>query len=349
MSLQVSEEKFSISTNGKPDLGGSGLLGDLGKIRDNDDVSILPSSPNLHKRGFVSTEENFLKLMRSEKVEWLQSTYPNAFLLLIVISMRARRSPDINSGLEGGDALIDRKGTSKAAGITEDQFRYALDQLVRLNLIEIVFNPKVSSPQKRPIKVPIKCMVVNLLNSDVCDINRKTFPITFPNESPSIPHKQERKEREESKKKKKLKEKVPFEKKEYRENVRLSEKQHADLLAAHGELFLNLMLDELSSYKSIHGKEYDSDYHTMVGHGWVLRKCKEVQSSTEKPKISGSIREQILKRFSHGKFYREAECFINEDGIAFHRGMTHKQVKFKEFGFWDQFNNMLQQFGIQNE
>jgi hypothetical protein len=59
-----------------------------------------------------------------------------------------------------------------------------------------------------------------------------------------------------------------------------------------------------------------------------------------------SLKDVVSKRFTNGKFYNGAECFIDDYGIAFQRGMTHVSVKFIEKGFNDQLENTLRRFGI---
>jgi helix-turn-helix protein len=60
-----------------------------------------------------------------------------------------------------------------------------------------------------------------------------------------------------------------------------------------------------------------------------------------------SPREWVEERFKHGKIYNGAECFINDESVAFQRGMSnHKQLKFKENGFKDRFESILRHFGI---
>jgi hypothetical protein len=56
----------------------------------------------------------------------------------------------------------------------------------------------------------------------------------------------------------------------------------------------------------------------------------------------------VAKHFQHGKIYKGAECFLNETSIAFQRGMNHRQLKFSESGFFEQFDSMLRNFDIPN-
>lgn len=350
MSLQLTLEKTTMFEKHKSEVSASDLLGGHDTTEGRDIPFIISRPPNFDNRGFVATDENFLKLIRSDKAEWLISNYPNAFLVLSIIALRAKRNKDSLSGMEPGDAIVDRKGTAKAAGITEDQFRVALAHLIKLNLVEIVFNPKVGGTQKRPIKIPMKSMIVNILNSMVFDINKN---YESPSQSPSDPHqipinKKERK-KEEEKEKKYQKENSSIQKKEYREKVTLSEEQYAKLIAGHGEPFVNTMLDELSAYKCSNGKKYASDYHLMIGAGWVIKKCTEQKNAPTKIPRGDDICIELMKTFQNQEFYNEARCYIDNVGIAFQRGIKHKQIKFKEYGFWDQFRNMLIEFGIKYE
>ncbi len=172
MSLQLTEETNSIFEKHKSEGGTSDLLGGLGRTGGKDDIPIIPILLNLDKRGIVASQDNFLKLIRSDKTDWLINEFPNAFLLLCVIALRAKRAKDELRGLEPGDSIVDRRGTSKAAGLTEMAFRIALEKLIILKFIEVVWNPKVRGPQKRTIKTSMKSMVVNILDSDVFDINK---------------------------------------------------------------------------------------------------------------------------------------------------------------------------------
>ena len=79
--------------------------------------------------------KGFIKLKRSKDLEDVLAYYPNAFLLLTLIEIRARRSDDgINPhGLELGEALI---GDYSASGMKRQAYRSALQKLVDLGLVE---------------------------------------------------------------------------------------------------------------------------------------------------------------------------------------------------------------------
>ncbi len=77
----------------------------------------------------------------------------------------------------------------------------------------------------------------------------------------------------------------------------------------------------------------------------VLEALKKEEEKKKTPKLSN--REKVMLHFKHGEIYNGAECFVSEEAIAFQRG-EHRQVKFKELGFWDQFANLLRKLGIPN-
>ncbi len=54
----------------------------------------------------------------------------------------------------------------------------------------------------------------------------------------------------------------------------------------------------------------------------------------------------IRDNFKNGKRYNHAECFLDDTGIAFQRGMLHGQVKFGEKGLTAKFEALLDKFGI---
>ncbi len=113
----------------------------------------------------------FLKLIMCKDTDWLQENYPNAFLLLIQIAKTARRTTETIDDLKIGDAKVGEIETSKKAGLSTKEYRNALKKLEELKYIETVFNPRSTNHQKRAIKGAIKCKVVNLIDSSVCDIN----------------------------------------------------------------------------------------------------------------------------------------------------------------------------------
>jgi hypothetical protein len=98
-------------------------------------------------------------------------------------------------------------------------------------------------------------------------------------------------------------------------------------------------------------KEYKGSYYknkTINLNSLVKYYSEMLVEKNEKKIVNNlSIKDQVLKSFKHGEKYNGAECFIDDLGIAFQRGLNHQQVKFSEKGFWDQFENMIRKMNIQ--
>ena len=68
----------------------------------------------------------FVMLQRSIEADDLQERYPNAFLLLSLMSRRAKRYDDPITGLKAGECFL---GDHKKAGLTQREYRTAKKQL----------------------------------------------------------------------------------------------------------------------------------------------------------------------------------------------------------------------------
>lgn len=144
--------------------------------KDTTSVGLILAEPrfNYNKR-LPMDEENsqrFIKLIDSPTTDWLQENYPNAFLLLSYIVRIARKNTEIPDGLIIGDAIIGEIETSRKSGLSRKQYRNALEKLIELGMVELVYNPKSKNGQKRAIKRAIKSKVVNIIDSKVYDINK---------------------------------------------------------------------------------------------------------------------------------------------------------------------------------
>jgi len=79
----------------------------------------------------------------------------------------------------------------------------------------------------------------------------------------------------------------------------------------------------------------------------LLQKALKEDWDPNIPRKKQSPRSWVEERFQNGEVYNGAECFINDESVAFQRGMSnHRQLKFKENGFKDQFESILRHFGI---
>jgi hypothetical protein len=130
--------------------------------------------------------------------------------------------------------------------------------------------------------------------------------------------------------------------------IETSDEHHAKLLEKFGQVFTQQCYEELQNWKisknDSNGKMADhTDYFRILD--WVAERIKKKESAPNGG-VKTTFIERIKANFKDGKKYDGAECFIDNEGIGFQRGMTHMQVKFKEFGFKDQFESMLRKFGI---
>lgn len=108
--------------------------------------------------------KGFIQLSRSEKVEWLILNHPNAFLLLTIIALRARRISGSPDGFEIGECHI---GDYKSCGIeTEKKYRTAKERLISLRAIKIVETCRNRATGRATYGTKVK-----LLNSEIYEIN----------------------------------------------------------------------------------------------------------------------------------------------------------------------------------
>lgn len=118
----------------------------------------------------MAESPRFIKLNDTQETKWLLTNHPNSFLLLTIISCRARRQNGHFDGLIIGDALI--SAADLKPGVSRQKFRTALEKLVELNYIEIISNGKrFFERQKSTINITINCHLVNLCNTNIYDIN----------------------------------------------------------------------------------------------------------------------------------------------------------------------------------
>lgn len=371
MSLNVSEKSTTIIEKLKPDPGRSGLLGGPAKtIRSEPILPILPERPNFYNRS-VPMRTRYIKFIPSPHATWLRDTHPFAFLLLNLIAEKACRVSGGLDGREVGEAIL---SNYKSIGGSRQQYRTALQILVRLKLVRILAHSRkrkksTTESTTDSTSVPTTQYThVKLLDSSIWDINPEDdnhlndHPINHSinqsatTEQPLIPltatySKEDKKIRIFSSDSdefglavflfQKVKEFVSsakdpnFQKwaKEFDLMIRLDKRAAVDVrnmidwLFTSGPLFWRKNI--LSPAK--------------LREQWT-RLQAEQQTCKTAPKQT--VREKILKNFTHGQFYSQAECFIDDYSIAFHRGMNHKQIKFSEHGFWDQFQNVLREFSI---
>lgn len=143
----------------------------------------------------------FIKFIPSEEAEFLLVNHPNAFLLLTLIAMRARRISGKADGFEIGECHI---GDHEACGLSRSEYRTALKHLSLRMTIKIIENCRTR--QKSTTGLTTKGTKVKLLKSDIWDINPECVDhqVNHRIATASPPHRHEQ-ERKESKEKKEYK------------------------------------------------------------------------------------------------------------------------------------------------
>lgn len=137
-------------------------------------------------------------------------------------------------------------------------------------------------------------------------------------------------------------------KKERAKNVTTTDEEHKKLIEKFGaaktqEGYLDLAEWKESATPS-QVKKHSSDYRRL--RKWVIPSLDEKKPNTS---LKDEFKDKIKDKFKNGEKYNGAECFIDSQGIAFQRGMTHKSVRWTDHGFKEQVLNMLRSFGIQIE
>lgn len=76
--------------------------------------------------------------------------------------------------------------------------------------------------------------------------------------------------------------------------------------------------------------------------GWISRSWRK--RITPRAGSVDDNKDFVCQRFKNGETYNGAECFVSETAVAFQRGMTHKQLYFKDKGFKEQFEHLVRTF-----
>ncbi len=145
-------------------------------------------------RGFHMAKR-FLQLIPSRDTLIFIKKNHHAFVLVTFIAERARRENGYSDGLIIGDALIGSNDLMPE--MSRQNFRTALKKLVKFGYVEIVHNgKKLLTHRNLTINLTIKCMLVNLVGSDIYDINsveaNQQANQQLTNSQPTANHKQER-------------------------------------------------------------------------------------------------------------------------------------------------------------
>lgn len=280
----------------KPESRNSGLRNILDSVHESDSRKLntpsLSDAPNLYKQNGASVSNIpplsipiFLKLNRCEATFWLMANHPNAYLLLNLVALRAQRTPNSPSGLIIGEALI---GDYEAIGATRQQYRTALNVLVRMKYLTI--SETCRTRKKSTTVTTTVGTKVKLLNSEIWDINPEPInhrinhrPTT---DQPPTNHEQEREEDKNGKEysnnpvaiapsekkvssSRKRKKVEPEPQIERDTGIFTSETEHKKLVEVKGsEQVVKEIYSEMVIWKGKNGIQGGNDYSTA--RKWVL-------------------------------------------------------------------------------
>jgi hypothetical protein len=245
--------------------------------------------------------ERFLKFIPSEEAMWLLDNKINAFRLLTHIANTARRYDGHPDGLKIGQCHLQHW---KKYNLTEREYRTAKDILVKRSLIKIIETNRTR--KKSTTGSTTGSTLVELCGLTVWDINPESNDDRIDDRATTdrrlTDDKQER-----IRKIRKNKNTTPnppsdfSEKRNFRENVALTQKEFDTLLSQNGQKTLDEMLDILDAYKGSTGKAYKSDYHTLVPSGWVAKRILEdaskIKPITERKFLPSSNQDEALESF----------------------------------------------------
>ena len=111
------------------------------------------------------------------------------------------------------------------------------------------------------------------------------------------------------------------------------------------------MLDKLNSYKASNGKQYDSDYHTMISGGWVRKKVEEEMQlgRTAAPSSAKDFAIQIQKEYQSPYAYIEITHKALEIIPTAGANAYPLVIAFSENGFKDQVISALNKKGFKKK
>ena len=287
------------------------------------------------------SDERFIKFIPSQKSEWLLKNHPNAFLLLTLIAMRARRVNGHPDGLEIGMAQI---GDYKSSGIeSERKYRTAKDVLIKICAVKIVETAR--KRKKSTTRTTTNGTLVILLQSDIWDVNpehrddRSDDRATTERRPSDDEQERRKKKKEKINKKESQPEKVAF-----RECVTLTQAEYDSLLDSYQQEKLDGMLDILDSFKESTGKCYKSDRGVLKQGGWVEHEWEKRKSTAKRPAAETESNREFAKRVCSEFSSRSCELKATDAELVFIPTVGQMQpfgVKYNENGFKDQIMSNL--------
>ena len=277
----------------------------------------------------------FIRIDRDIEHHWVYQD-PEYFKVWFEILLRARYAADPTKVLVGGQFvtveygqfIYGRTSWSQRLKVSEQRLRTIFKKLQDDQMIELIkSSPKLTiyavknyakfnhqnnqqtNQQESLVAVGESGIGNQQNNQQTNHLSTSYQPST--NHLPTTKEEsKESKERKEGKKKingRKKASALDHLKNNYAEFVRLTPEQHEKLISEHGEHAVKEMIEILNSYKASNGKEYESDYHTMIGRGWVLdRYRKETLKKVPQQQTKQSRWERQVDELQ--SLYAEAEA-----------------------------------------
>ena len=206
-----------------------------------------------------------------EKIEALRVLYGNdGYAFYFILLERIYRTAEFELDVSDAETL---QILSRKVGVTEEKF----DRMLKTALKQKCFDQEAyetrgvltsAGIKKRASIVLEKREIMRSRYKKVSDA--ETTPETQ-SETPQVKKRKEKKSKEKNIKTEAVK--ILF-----GEKVLLSETEYEKLIIQHGEENVKQMISILDNWYLTKGnKPNKSDYHTMVGTGWVLNRFKEDQ------------------------------------------------------------------------
>lgn len=206
----------------------------------------------------------YIKLHRS-LLEWRWWDDIPTFRVFVYLLLTARftQSSWKNETLLPGQVVIGRKELAQKTGLSEQQTRTALKHLKTTGEITI--------------KATNKYSVVTIEKWDAYQNDDATLTSKLTSNQPSSNQQitnnrpQRKNDNTEKKEKKGEKDIIPLQ--QYATYVRMTEKEHAQLVGEYGSSLTDKFIEILDNYKGASGKTYKSDYRAILN--WVVKRTRE--------------------------------------------------------------------------
>ncbi|CAB4164392.1 hypothetical protein UFOVP816_27 [uncultured Caudovirales phage] len=123
-------------------------------------------------------------------------------------------------------------------------------------------------------------------------------------------------------------------------HVKLNQNDYDKMCSEKTKEYIDNLIAEMNDYCAASRPGGYADYAAALRQ-WIERRKNQPKKATPV-----SNKDKVLAKFKHYEHYNGALCLIDDNGIAFDRGMTHYELKFSEKGFDEQLANILRKLQI---